>query len=91
VSTWVTFATDIGMGAPYVRGRVGELANAVLTHVSDVADRLADAGTLNHGELARIATLVRTRAKRVAETATATPRPPRGARRPLRRPAPPRE
>jgi serine/threonine-protein kinase HipA len=90
-STWITFATDIGMGAPYVRGRVGELANAVLTHVSDVADRLTEVGTLDRGELARIAMLIRTRAERVAETATVTPRPPRGGRRPLRRPAPPRE
>lgn len=54
-ATWVRFAADIGMGAPYVRGRVGELATAALERVSDVADRLADVAALDRAELSRIA------------------------------------
>jgi hypothetical protein len=79
------------MGAPYVRKRVNELATTAMERVSDVADRLAEVNALDRAELSRIAGLIRTRAERVGETATATPRPPRGGRRPLRRPASPRE
>jgi len=87
-STWVKFATDIGIGAPYVRGRVGELAGLVLAGLDEVVDRLAEPGVLQHDELTRVATLIRSRAGRVAATADATPAP-RRSRRPLRRPAPP--
>jgi serine/threonine-protein kinase HipA len=90
-STWVTFAKDVGMAAPYVRGRVGDLATAARERVSDVVDRLAAGDALDREELSRIAALIRSRALRVAETATATPRPSRVGRRPLRRPLPPRE
>ena len=90
-SSWLAFAKDVGMAAPYVRARVGELAAVVLERVDDVADRVAEAGVLDRGELLHIATLVRMRAERVAGTATALPRPVRGGQRPLRRPAPRRE
>lgn len=84
-STWGTFANDIGMGAPYARGRVGELVGLVLEALEEVGDGLAERGVLDHEELTRVATLIRSRAERVAATADATPAPRRGWR-PLRRP-----
>lgn len=86
-STWGKFASDIGMGAPYVRVRVGELVGLVLGALEEVGDSLAERGVLDHQELTRVATLIRSRAERVAATADATPAPRRG-RRPLRRPLP---
>jgi serine/threonine-protein kinase HipA len=86
-STWVRFATDIGMSAPYVRGRVGELAGVVLAGLDEMVDRLAEGGVLDQQELMRVATLIRSRAERVAATANTTPSA-RRSRRPLRRPSP---
>lgn len=84
-STWVKFATDIGMSAPYVRGRVGELAGLVRGSLDEVVNGLTERGVLDHQELARFATLIRSRAERVVVTADATPTA-RRSRRPLRRP-----
>ena len=86
-STWGKFASDIGMGAPYVRDRVGELVGLLLGALEEVVDRLAERGVLDHQELTRVSTLIRSRAERVAATANATPAP-RPERRPLRRPLP---
>ena len=86
-STWVGFAIDIGMSAPYVRGRMGELAGVVLAGLDEMVDRLAEGGVLDQQELMRVATLIRSRAERVAATANTTPSA-RRSRRPLRRPSP---
>ncbi len=56
-ATWLKFARDIGMAAPYVRGRVQALANAAREHVERVAaDLLINASALDGREVRRSST-----------------------------------
>jgi len=64
-TTWGEFAAEVGLGAPFVRRRVVELAEAVIVQARVVAESPALAG-LNAGALTSYATLIVSRAERVA-------------------------
>jgi len=64
-TTWPEFAADVGLGAPFVRRRVVELAELVIAHARVVARSPALAG-LDTGALTNFATLIVSRAERVA-------------------------
>lgn len=59
--TWPKFAADAGLGAPFVRKRVKELAAAVVESASDVAISVAMPG-LSEADVTRFAALVDERA-----------------------------
>lgn len=63
-STWSKFAADAGLGAPFVRRRVRELAESAAKSAPIVAERLAKPG-LSEADLARFAALVAARAMRL--------------------------
>lgn len=64
-NTWDEFATKIGVGRPYVRGRVSALAKAVKQHASDLATSLK-APNLDQAALERYAEIVTARAERLS-------------------------
>lgn len=64
-TTWPEFAAEVGLGAPFVRRRVKELAEAVIANAPKVAESPALAG-LDTGALTRFATLIVSRAERVS-------------------------
>ena len=61
--TWETFASDVGIGAPYTRRRVRALAQAMSEHAAHV---IASLGELGHDKaaLGQFSDIVRTRAAR---------------------------
>jgi len=61
--TWEKFAGDVGVGAPYTRRRVRELAQAMSEHAAPVVATLSELG-LDAAALDRFAALVRARAER---------------------------
>ena len=63
-TTWPKFAADAGLGAPFVRRRVKELAESVAKAAPIVAARVAKPG-LSDADLARFAALVAARAERL--------------------------
>jgi serine/threonine-protein kinase HipA len=63
-TTWPKFAADAGLGAPFVRRRVKELAESVAKAAAIVAARIAKPG-LSDADLARFAALVAARATRL--------------------------
>jgi serine/threonine-protein kinase HipA len=67
-NTWTAFAAEIGLGAPFVRRRVKELADAAHGSVSRMADEVAAAGLARESAIA-YATLIASRAERVAKIA----------------------
>lgn len=64
---WPEFAADVGLGAPFVRRRVVELAEGVIAQARVVAES-PDLAGLDTGALTNFATLVVSRAERVART-----------------------
>jgi serine/threonine-protein kinase HipA len=85
-ATWPKFAREIGMAAPYVRGRVQALANAAREHVQRVAtDLLINASALDGRETRRFVDLITTRAELLATTASGETPSLGFSRRPLRR------
>lgn len=66
---WPAFAEEVGLAAPFVRRRVSELADAVLTTVSNVAERTWLAG-LNAEAMKAYGAVIASRAERVARTST---------------------
>ncbi len=64
-TTWPEFAADVGLGAPFVRRRVVELAEAVIAKAAGIAESPALVG-LDAGALSNYATLILSRAERVA-------------------------
>jgi serine/threonine-protein kinase HipA len=66
-STWPAFAEDVGLAAPFVRRRVAELADAVITQAPSTLDSPAVVG-LNVAALREVSALIVTRAERVART-----------------------
>ena len=64
---WDRFATNVGLGAPFVRRRVRELADLALVQATAVAAELARPG-LDENALARGAERVSNRARRLALT-----------------------
>jgi hypothetical protein len=68
--TWRKFATDTNLGAPVVRRRARELADATLAALRPTADKVAKSG-FDASELARFASIVQARAEKVAQTAAA--------------------
>jgi HipA-like protein len=66
-STWSAFAKDVGIGAPFVRRRVRELAEPTPGVMSDLVEQLAAAG-LNVEALRAYADLITSRARRLANT-----------------------
>lgn len=71
-TTWPEFAEDIGMATPFVRRRVVELAESVMGQAQVVADGSALAG-LEAEALTNYATLIVSRAERVARTGVVSP------------------
>lgn len=71
-ATWPAFADDIGLAGPFVRRRVAELADAVMLGAPSIPDNPAFAD-LNGTALRDHATLIVSRAERVARTAVAPP------------------
>ncbi|MCC6789710.1 MAG: type II toxin-antitoxin system HipA family toxin [Hyphomonadaceae bacterium] len=67
---WRKFAADTNLGPPFVRRRARELADATLAVIRSTADKIAESG-FDASELPRFASIVRARAEKVAETATA--------------------
>jgi serine/threonine-protein kinase HipA len=67
-NTWTTFADEIGVGAPYIRRRIKELTESVGKRVRGVAERLAVSG-LDKASVLHFASIVETRAVRLADTA----------------------
>jgi serine/threonine-protein kinase HipA len=65
--TWADFAEDLGLGAPFVRRRVRELADAVRSKAPGVAESITLPG-LDAGAVAAHAALVAARAERVGQT-----------------------
>lgn len=65
LTTWPEFAADVGLGAPFVRRRVVELAEAVIAQAQVVAESPALVG-LDADALTNYATLIVARAERVA-------------------------
>lgn len=61
--TWEKFADDMGIGAPYTRRRVQELALAIANHASQVMSTLGELG-LDEEALGRYAEIVCARAAR---------------------------
>lgn len=72
-TTWPDFAEEVGLGAPFVRKRVVELAEAVMTKARVVVESPAMSG-LDTGALTDYATLIVSRAERVARTGERTER-----------------
>ena len=68
-STWPAFAEDIGLANRFVQRRVAELANAVAGHVSELT-RSPALAVLDAAALTSYATLITSRAERVARTIT---------------------
>ena len=66
-TTWPEFAADVGLGAPFVRRRVVELAEAVIAQAREVAERPALIG-LDRNALTNYSSLLVSRAERVART-----------------------
>lgn len=66
-TTWPEFAADVGLGAPFVRRRVVELAEAVIAQARGVAERPALIG-LDRNALTNYSTLLVSRAESVART-----------------------
>lgn len=66
-TTWPEFAADVGLGAPFVRRRVVELAEAVMAQARGVAERPALIG-LDRNALTNYSTLLVSRAESVART-----------------------
>lgn len=66
-TAWPEFAEDVGLGAPFVRKRVIELAEAVIAKAQVVVENPAMTG-LDTGALTNYATLIVSRAERVART-----------------------
>lgn len=66
-TTWPEFAADVGLGAPFVRRRVVELAELVIAQTRGVAEGPALIG-LNASALANYSTLIVSRAERLART-----------------------
>jgi len=64
---WADFANSAGLAAPYVMRRVKALAQSAQAVVAEIAARLAERG-LDRGALTEFASLVATRAARVAKT-----------------------
>lgn len=65
--TWTAFAEDVALGAPFVRRRVKELADASRAAARQVAERTTLA-SLDGDALATHASLIASRAERVAKT-----------------------
>jgi serine/threonine-protein kinase HipA len=65
-ATWPAFAKEIGLAAPFVRRRVGELAEAVVERGKSIADHPAFA-ELNRAVLGVLVAQIVSRAERVAE------------------------
>jgi len=84
-ATWLKFARDIGMAAPYVRGRVLALASAAREHVEQVATDLLNASALDDRETGRLVDLIAKRAELLAATASGEASSLGFSRRPLRR------
>jgi serine/threonine-protein kinase HipA len=63
-AAWPKFAADAGLGAPFVRRRVKELASALADSTTRVAERIAMPG-LSVADLTRFAALVAARAARL--------------------------
>ena len=70
-ATWPAFAEDVGLGAPYVRRRVIELADVVLAQVTSVTEHPALTG-LNADALTKYLSLIASRAERVARPGAAS-------------------
>lgn len=66
-AAWPEFAADVGLGAPYVRRRVRELAQSALEKVTPAAADLASAG-LDESALNGFASIVSLRAARLLKT-----------------------
>ena len=84
-ATWPKFARDIGIAAPYVRGRVRALANAAREHVERVATDLLNASALDSRETRRFVDLITKRAELLATTTSGETPSLAFSRRPLRR------
>ncbi|CAN5856640.1 hypothetical protein BH24ACI5_BH24ACI5_19360 [soil metagenome] len=65
--TWAAFSADAGLGAPYVRRRVKELAETIREAAPIVGSQLTET-RLNEEALARFASLLASRAERVLKT-----------------------
>ena len=70
--TWAAFAEDVGVGAPFVRRRVKELADAVVATVPEVAERTSQVG-LDTNALTTYASVITSRAERMAGTSSGQP------------------
>jgi serine/threonine-protein kinase HipA len=69
-ATWSAFSEDAGLAAPFVRRRVKELADAIVASAPRVAEQTALA-SLDHDALSGYASVIVSRAERVARTNTA--------------------
>ena len=61
-TTWAKFAADVGLGAPFVRRRVREMAETILARAAQVAESLVVPG-LSEAALRRCSALVSARAE----------------------------
>jgi serine/threonine-protein kinase HipA len=66
-ATWPAFANDVGLAAPFVRRRVRELSDAVVAQVPSLPDSSV-LTALDGSALKEYATLIASRAKRLART-----------------------
>lgn len=66
-ASWETFATDIGMAAPFVRRRVGELAAATQARIAGVSRAISTAD-INDEALEAYAGAIVARSGRVLRT-----------------------
>jgi serine/threonine-protein kinase HipA len=72
-ATWPAFAEDLGLGGPFVRRRVAELAEAAIAQLPSIAESPALAG-LDLAALKTYSSLIVARAEHVARTGTPSPR-----------------
>jgi len=75
--TWDDFAGEVGVGAPYIRRRAGQLAEQALAAMPDVAGTIAGEG-FEGADLSRFAKIISERAKTLAAISARArqPRPP---------------
>jgi serine/threonine-protein kinase HipA len=64
---WASFGGDTGVGLPLIRRRIGEISDAVIASVTNVAETLTAPG-LDEDALFRFADLLRARAETFART-----------------------
>ena len=69
-ATWPAFADDIGLAGPFVRRRVAELADAVVSHAPSIPDSRTLAG-LDVAAVKEYSALIVSRAERVPRMAAA--------------------